>query len=84
MIGLNVVGLRRRGFKRDVMDEIKRVFRALNVPVGNLREIAAHILQRGTFASPEARAFLEFFQGGRRGFARVRRGAADDEADGND
>ena len=61
-------------------DEIKRAFRALSAPVGNLRQIAASTLQRGDFASAEARAFLDFFQGGRRGFARARRGVAADEA----
>jgi UDP-N-acetylglucosamine acyltransferase len=77
VIGLNIVGLRRRGLKREVMDEIKHAFRALNTPVGNLREIAASALQRGTFTSAEARSFLDFFQGGRRGFARARRGSDD-------
>jgi UDP-N-acetylglucosamine acyltransferase len=80
VIGLNIVGLRRRGLTREVVDEIKRAFRALNTPVGNLREIAASTLQRGTFASAEARSFLEFFQGGRRGFARARGRLAADEA----
>jgi UDP-N-acetylglucosamine acyltransferase len=81
LIGLNVVGLRRRGFKREVLDEIKRAFRALNTPVGNLRQIAAQALQRGEFASAEARSLLEFFQSGRRGFARPRRHAADAQDD---
>jgi UDP-N-acetylglucosamine acyltransferase len=80
IIGLNMVGLRRRGLKREVVDEIRRAFRALNTPVGNLRQIAASTLQRGSFASAEARSFLEFFQGGRRGFARARRSGAADEA----
>jgi UDP-N-acetylglucosamine acyltransferase len=83
VIGLNVVGLRRRGISREVMNEIKRAFRALSAPVGNLREIAASTLQQGTFTSAEARGLLEFFQGGRRGFARPGRGGASDEADGD-
>jgi UDP-N-acetylglucosamine acyltransferase len=80
VIGLNVVGLRRRGLKREVLDEIKRAFRTLDVPVGNLREIAAAALQGGSFSSAEARGFLEFFQGGKRGFARTRRDVAAEEA----
>lgn len=80
VIGLNIVGLRRRGLPREVLDEIKRAFRALSTPVGNLREIASETLQRGGFASAEARSFLDFFQGGRRGFARTRRGVTADEA----
>ena len=81
LIGLNAVGLRRRGFKREVLDEIKRAFRALNTPVGNLRQIAAQALQRGEFASAEARSLLEFFQSGRRGFAHPRRHVADAQDD---
>lgn len=80
VIGLNIVGLRRRHLGQQVVDEIKRAFRALNTPVGNLRDIAATMLRRGEFTSAEARHFLEFFQGGRRGFARARRGTDDDES----
>jgi UDP-N-acetylglucosamine acyltransferase len=80
VIGLNLVGLRRRRLGRQVVDEIKRAFRALNTPVGNLPDIAATILRRGEYTSAEALRFLEFFQGGRRGFARARRATDDDEA----
>jgi UDP-N-acetylglucosamine acyltransferase len=80
IIGLNSVGLRRRGLKREVLDEIKRAFRAVNTPVGNLRQIAALTVQQGGFISAEARSYLDFFQGGRRGFARTRRTDASDEA----
>jgi len=83
MIGLNLVGLRRRGFPREVVDEIKRAYRQVNTPVGNLRQIAAAALQRGELGSAEARNFLQFFAGGRRGFVRSRRGAeADAPSDG--
>jgi len=75
LIGLNVVGLRRRGLARATLDEIKRAFRAMHVPVGNLRDIAKSTLLQGGFSSSEARTFLEFFQGGRRGFARPRQDA---------
>jgi len=73
LIGLNVVGLRRRGIERDALRELKRVFHALDQPVGNLREIAASLLGTGTIATTEARNFLEFFLDGRRGFVRSRR-----------
>ena len=81
VIGLNRVGLRRRGFKREVIDEIKRAFRAVNTPVGNLRQIAAATLESGELSSAEARRFLEFFALGRRGFARARRSAAEEESE---
>jgi len=80
LIGLNVVGSRRRGLDRKVLEEIKRAFHALDAPVGNLRELAAAALQTGTFTSAEARSYLEFFQSGRRGFVRTRRGAGTDGA----
>jgi len=83
MIGLNLVGLRRRGFAREVVNEIKRAFREVDTRVGNLREIAAAALQGGGFSGAEARNFLEFFAGGRRGFVRTRRGSAD-ESDAGD
>jgi len=84
LIGLNVVGLRRRGLDRKVLDEIKRAFHAVDAPVGNLRELAASALQTGAFTSAEARSFLEFFQSGRRGFVRTRRGAPAAEATDSD
>jgi UDP-N-acetylglucosamine acyltransferase len=46
----------------------------VNVPVGNMRELAAAALAVGGYSSPEARRYLEFFAGGRRGFVRARRG----------
>ncbi len=73
IIGLNVVGLRRRGLPRATVDELKRAFRAVNVPVGNMREIAAAALASGAYTSAEARRYLEFYGSGKRSIARVRR-----------
>jgi UDP-N-acetylglucosamine acyltransferase len=84
LIGLNVVGLRRRGFSRQAMAEIKGAYQVLNTPVGNLREIAASLQSQGTLSSVEARKFLEFFGSGKRPLVRTRRrhdptqGAQDD------
>lgn len=80
VVGLNVVGLRRRGLPRATIEELKRAFRAVNVPIGNMRELAAAALSSGAFASEEARRYLEFFATGRRGFARARRGGTIDPA----
>jgi UDP-N-acetylglucosamine acyltransferase len=77
--GLNVVGLRRRGFTREVLSEIKQAFRETFARGGNLRERAAEEISSGRYASPEARAFLEFLVAGRRTFARMRQDAAADE-----
>lgn len=70
--GLNLVGLKRRGWSREVIREIKTVYREVVRPVGNMREAAAALLPG--VGSAEARVFLEFFAGGKRGFGRPRRG----------
>ncbi len=75
LIGLNKVGLRRRGLDRATLDELKRALRIVATPIGNLREEARAALSRGEFASSEARQLLEFYQQGRRGFVRPRGGA---------
>jgi UDP-N-acetylglucosamine acyltransferase len=76
LIGLNVIGLRRRGLERAAFREIKRVFRLINSGAGNPREKAAAILLTGEFTSAEAHRLLEFYGEGRRGIVRTRRGAA--------
>ena len=81
VVGLNVVGLRRRGLPRETLAELKRAFRAVNVAVGDMREIAATELAGGDYASPEARRYLEFFAGSRRSFARARRAGFDGSVD---
>jgi UDP-N-acetylglucosamine acyltransferase len=78
LIGLNIVGLRRRGFRREVIEEIKRALRAVDAPAGNPRALAATMLAGGELKSPEAQQFLSFFAEGRRGFVRTRRGSAAD------
>lgn len=75
LIGLNLVGLKRRGWPREAMREVKALYREICVPVGNPREIAA---ARGPeVVSAEARQFVEFFAGGKRGFCRPRKGEAE-------
>lgn len=81
LIGLNVVGLRRRGLPRQTLEELKRAFHTVNVQVGNLRQLATEALASGDFSSGEARRFLEFYASGRRGFVRGRRGGATGDAE---
>jgi UDP-N-acetylglucosamine acyltransferase len=76
IIGLNLVGLKRRGFSRDTIRELKDAFRAVYHAPGNIRALARAALDGGAFHSTEARRFLAFFTEGKRGFARARRGAA--------
>lgn len=70
--GFNLIGLKRRGVSREAIQELKdcyaRVFGG-----GNPRVHAAALLAAGV-AAPEARRFLEFFAGGKRGFVRPARG----------
>jgi UDP-N-acetylglucosamine acyltransferase len=75
VIGLNLVGLKRRGLPRETIREIKEAFRAVYFTPGNIRDVARAALDGGKFGSPEARLFLRFFTEGKRGFARARREA---------
>ena len=83
--GLNLVGLKRRGFSRDVIRELKEAYRAVYFGAGDIRRLAAGALDSGAYASAEARRFLEFFAEGKRGFARALapRGASSDPASEN-
>jgi UDP-N-acetylglucosamine acyltransferase len=75
--GLNVVGLRRRGFTPEVLHDIKLAYRRVLGAGGNLRTAAASLLAQHTYTSEQARHFLEFFQSGARRFARPRTDAFD-------
>ncbi len=68
--GLNLVGLKRRGFSRETLRELKDAFRRVYLSSGNIRVLAAEALASGAFTSPEAGRFLAFFAEGKRGFAR--------------
>jgi UDP-N-acetylglucosamine acyltransferase len=78
LIGLNVVGLRRRGVNGAQLAELKRAFALVCRSVGRPRDLAQAALDSGAFSSPEAERFLRFFLAGKRGFARPRGG--EDEA----
>ena len=79
IIGFNVVGLRRRGFSRAAISELKAAFQDVYFTPGNIRDVAAERLAAGTFATAEARRFLEFFAGGKRSFARARRASGSND-----
>jgi UDP-N-acetylglucosamine acyltransferase len=83
VIGFNAVGLRRRGFGRAAVAELKAAYHDVYFTPGNIREVAAALLASGRFSSAEARRFLEFFAGGKRSFARARqtRGEEEDRTD---
>ncbi len=71
--GLNLVGIRRQGMAPPAVADLKRCFHAVFRGKGNLQKRAASALAEATCGTePQGRAFLEFFAGGRRGFARTR------------
>lgn len=71
--GLNLVGLKRRGFARETIRELKEAFRVVYFKTGDIRRLAAEALESGAFKTPEAARFLGFFAEGKRGFARPAR-----------
>jgi UDP-N-acetylglucosamine acyltransferase len=79
--GLNLVGLKRRGVSREAIGELKDCFMTVFAG-GDPRKRAAVRLSAGV-RSVEARRFLEFFAGGKRGFARPvsRRGAVAEDSE---
>ncbi|MET0263582.1 MAG: acyl-ACP--UDP-N-acetylglucosamine O-acyltransferase [Rariglobus sp.] len=79
--GLNLVGLKRRGFSRDAIRELKEAFRIVYFSAGNIRELAAAALASGAYQTAQARQFLEFFAGGKRGFARAALVTTNSDAD---
>ena len=81
VIGLNLVGLKRRNFSRETIREIKDAFRTVYFTPGNIRDVARAALDGGAFRSAEARQFLGFFTEGKRGFARARREGVTGEND---
>ena len=83
VIGLNLIGLKRRNFSRDSIREIKGAFRAVYFAPGNIRDVARAALEQGRFTTVEAREFLAFFNEGKRGFARARRDLPGGEIDGD-
>jgi UDP-N-acetylglucosamine acyltransferase len=72
VVGLNLVGLKRRNLSREVVAELKDCFREVYFDGGNVRHRAQELLARGG-QSAEVTGFLQFFAGGRRGIARARR-----------
>ena len=78
--GLNVVGLRRAGFKPEDRLELKRLYHALFRSGRNLR--AAVAAARSEFSSPAAQTLLDFLAAAHRGVCRdVGAGTEPDDGD---
>ena len=82
IIGLNLIGLKRRNVSREAIRELKEAFRDVYFTTGNIREVARAMVTAGKFQTTEACQFLAFFEGGKRGFARARRKELAGEGDG--
>ena len=68
--GLNLVGLRRGGFERAEIADLKQCYRAVYFGDRNVRKKAAKIMEEGKWGTTGAgKDFLEFFKEGNRGFA---------------
>jgi UDP-N-acetylglucosamine acyltransferase len=65
--GLNLVGMRRRGLSNEVIAEIKRAYHWVYTPQGNCISLAESALKSDNYATSEAKEFLSFFLGGKRG-----------------
>jgi UDP-N-acetylglucosamine acyltransferase len=81
LIGLNLLGLKRRGTPREAVRELKEAFHAVYTPAGNLRDLARAAADSGRYVHDPAREFLAFFAGGKRGFVRPRGPAVANEDD---
>ena len=68
--GLNLVGLRRGGFERAEIADLKQSYRAVYLGSSRFRKKAAEVLKEGScgVTSP-GKEFLKFFESGNRGFA---------------
>ncbi len=67
--GLNLVGLKRRGFGQEVIDDLKKMYKAVYGRAGNRRHYASTALNDCPPATAQGQQFLEFFlQPSKRGF----------------
>ena len=65
--GLNLIGLRRRAVPAPAVAEIKRAYHAIYATHGACAKHAQKALEEGDYQTLDARAFLNFFLGGKRG-----------------
>ncbi len=70
LIGLNLIGLKRRNFSRDEILDIKECYRHVYRETGNCRKLAASGIAKGS----QGRIFLQFFETGERSFVKPRYG----------
>ena len=67
--GLNTVGLRRRGFDREIIDNIHRSYQIILQGTGLLKDLLARV-EEEIPSSPEIEYILDFIRTSKRGFIR--------------
>ena len=67
--GLNVVGLRRRGFSRELIDNIHQAYRIILQDTGKLNDLLQRV-ENEVPMSPEIQYILDFIRTSERGFIR--------------
>jgi UDP-N-acetylglucosamine acyltransferase len=73
--GLNRVGLKRLEFEAEIIKDLKACYRAVYSGGMNLRNLAAEARANAELGTGElGKQFLEFFEAGKRGFARPNNG----------
>ncbi|MCK5450372.1 MAG: acyl-ACP--UDP-N-acetylglucosamine O-acyltransferase [Candidatus Omnitrophica bacterium] len=68
--GVNLVGLRRAGIKREVIKEIKEAYRLLFISGKSKEEALSKIKE--TLKSEEIKSLVEFIEGSKRGICKIR------------
>jgi UDP-N-acetylglucosamine acyltransferase len=77
LAGLNIVGLKRRGFSRESIHDLRRAYRALFAPEGTLKERVEDVATEFE-AHTEVRRILDFLrEGGERAICTPRAGKED-------
>ncbi len=69
--GLNVVGLRRRGFNRDIIDNIHRAYQIIMQGTGKMNDLLQRV-EDEIPTSKEIQYILDFIRSSKRGFIRER------------
>ncbi|MCH6257157.1 acyl-ACP--UDP-N-acetylglucosamine O-acyltransferase [Puniceicoccaceae bacterium K14] len=73
LVGLNLVGLKRRGHSREAIRSIKHCFSEVFGRVGNIKKIAEELKAEEEAQSDEAQEFLTFIIESKRGVVRPRK-----------
>jgi UDP-N-acetylglucosamine acyltransferase len=77
LVGLNLVGMKRRGFSRETMEEIKSAYRTLFLSGIQMEEALDQIAATGP--GPEVKEMVDFIHASKRGIARPSRKEQEEE-----